>query len=125
MRTISFVKSKSSSCCHIVHWIPFLFPSVKEAKISTFTVLSVVAKVLNRILLTRLLKAVDEKQREQQAGFRKDRSCTDQIAALQIITKNCNKRLLMSVLDSTSTQHVNFFVFFTSSMWSISTKCVL
>jgi hypothetical protein len=45
----------------------------------------VVAKVLNRILLTRLLKAVDEKQREQQAGFRKDRSCTDQIAALQII----------------------------------------
>jgi hypothetical protein len=22
------VKSKSSSCCHIVHWIPFLFPSV-------------------------------------------------------------------------------------------------
>jgi hypothetical protein len=41
--------------------------------------------VLNIILLTRLLKAVDEKLREQQAGFRKDRSCTDQIAALRII----------------------------------------
>jgi hypothetical protein len=38
--------------------------------------LSVVAKVLNRILLTRLLKAVDEKLREQ-AGVRKDRSFTD------------------------------------------------
>jgi hypothetical protein len=34
----------------------------------------VVAKVLNRILLTRLLKAVDEKLREQQTGFRKDRA---------------------------------------------------
>ena len=42
-------------------------------------------KVLNIILLTRLLKAVDEKLREQQAGFRKDRSCTEQIAALRII----------------------------------------
>ena len=31
--------------------------------------LSVVAKVLNIIRLTRLLKAVDEKLREQQAGF--------------------------------------------------------
>jgi hypothetical protein len=35
--------------------------------------MSVVAKVLNRILLSRLLKAVDEKLREHQAGFRKDR----------------------------------------------------
>ena len=45
------------------------------------------SKVLNRILLTRLLKDVDEKLREQQAGFRKDRSCTDQIDALRIIIK--------------------------------------
>ena len=37
------------------------------------TLLSVDAKVINRILLTRLLKAVDEKLREQRAGFRKDR----------------------------------------------------
>ena len=45
------------------------------------------AKVLNRILPTRLLKAVDEKLTEQQAGFGKDRACTDQIAALRIIIK--------------------------------------
>jgi hypothetical protein len=44
-------------------------------------------KVINRILLTRLLKAVDEKLTEQQAGFGKDRACTDQIAALRIIIK--------------------------------------
>ena len=75
-----------------------LTSSSKEAKISTFTVLSVVAKVLNRILLTRLLKAVDEKQREQQAGFRKDRSCTDQIAALQIIIEQSVEHLLISQL---------------------------
>jgi hypothetical protein len=33
------------------------------------------------------LKAVDEKLTEQQAGFGKDRACTDQIAALRIIIK--------------------------------------
>jgi hypothetical protein len=60
--------------------------NLKECKsYRGITLLSVVAKVLNIILLTRLLKAVDEKLREQQAGFRKDRSCTDQIAALRII----------------------------------------
>jgi hypothetical protein len=42
-------------------------------------------KVLSRILLTRLSKAVDEKLREQKSGFITDRSCTDQITALQII----------------------------------------
>jgi hypothetical protein len=60
--------------------------NLKECKnYRGIALLSVVVKVLNRILLTRLLKAVDEKLREQQAGFRKDRSCTDQIVALRII----------------------------------------
>ena len=64
--------------------------------------LSVVVKVLNRILLTRLLKAVDEKLREQQAGFRKDRSCTDQIAALRIIIEQSldwNTSLFLNFVD--------------------------
>ena len=47
--------------------------------------LSVVAKLLSRILLTRLSKAVDGKLREQKSGFITDRSCTDQITALRII----------------------------------------
>ena len=52
--------------------------NLKECKhYRGIALLSVVAEVLNRILLTRLLKAVDEKLREEQAGFRKDRSCTD------------------------------------------------
>jgi len=64
--------------------------------------LSVVAKVLKRIFLTRLLKAVDEKLREQQTGFRKDRSCTDQIAALRIIIEQSlewNTSLFLNCVD--------------------------
>jgi hypothetical protein len=48
--------------------------NLKECKdYRGIALLSVVAKVLNRILLSRLLTAVDEKLRDQQAGFRKDR----------------------------------------------------
>ena len=64
--------------------------------------LSVGAKVLKRIFPTRLLKAVDEKLREQQAGFRKDRSCTDQIAALRIIIEQSlewNTFLFLNFVD--------------------------
>lgn len=47
--------------------------------------LSTAGKVLNRIILERLKVEVDERLREEQAGFRKDRSCADQIATLRII----------------------------------------
>ena len=49
--------------------------------------LSVPGKVLNRVILDRLKTGVDAKLRDHQAGFRKDRSCTDQIATLQIIVE--------------------------------------
>jgi len=49
--------------------------------------LSVPGKVLNRILLDRIKDAVDPKLRDQQAGFRRNRSCADQIASLRIIIK--------------------------------------
>ena len=64
--------------------------------------LSVVANVLKRIFLTRLSKVVDEKLREQQTGFRKDRSCTDKIAALQIIIERSlewNTSLFLNCVD--------------------------
>ena len=44
-------------------------------------------KVLNRVILDRLKTGVDAKLRDHQAGFRKDRSCTDQIATLRIIVE--------------------------------------
>ena len=47
------------------------------------TLLSVPGKVLNRIILERMKGKVDQTLREQQAGFRQDRSCTDQIATLE------------------------------------------
>ncbi len=42
-------------------------------------------EVLNRIMLERMKKAVDLKLRDNQAGFRQNRSCADQIATLRII----------------------------------------
>lgn len=47
--------------------------------------LSVAGSVLNRILLERMNKAVDPKLHDQQAGFRSNRSCAEQIASLRII----------------------------------------
>ena len=47
--------------------------------------LSTAGKVLNRIILERLKVEVDKRLREEQAEFRKDRSCADQIATLRII----------------------------------------
>ena len=47
--------------------------------------LSVPSKILTRIILERLKRALDKTLREEQAGFRQDRSCTDHIATLRII----------------------------------------
>ena len=49
--------------------------------------LSVPGKVLNRVILERMKEAVDIKLRDEQAGFRRNRSCTDQIATLRIIVE--------------------------------------
>ena len=44
--------------------------------------LSTPGKVLNRILLERMKTAVDNRLRDQQAGFQQDRSCMDHIGTL-------------------------------------------
>ena len=49
--------------------------------------LSVPGKFLNRVILDRLKTGIDVKLRDHQAGFCKDRSCTDQIATLRIIVE--------------------------------------
>ena len=49
------------------------------------SLLSVPSKIFNRVILNRIKDAVDPKLRENQAGFRKNRSCKDQIATLRII----------------------------------------
>nr|KAG5692145.1 hypothetical protein BaRGS_020693 [Batillaria attramentaria] len=64
------------------------------------TLLSIPGKVFNQVLLNRVKDAVDPHLRDQQAGFRKDRSCTDQIATLRII--------LEQSLEWNSPLYVNF-----------------
>ena len=49
--------------------------------------LSTPGKVLNRVILERMKEAVDPKLRDQQAGFRRNRSCANQIASLRIIVE--------------------------------------
>ncbi|VDP85680.1 unnamed protein product, partial [Schistosoma mattheei] len=64
------------------------------------TLLSVPGKVFNRVLLNRMKDAVDAPLRGQQAGFRKDQSCTDQIATLRIIVEQS--------IEWNSTLYINF-----------------
>nr|KAG5688202.1 hypothetical protein BaRGS_027797 [Batillaria attramentaria] len=64
--------------------------------------LSVPGKVLNRILLERMREAVDPMLRDQQAGFRRNRSCADQIASLRIIVEQSlewNSPLFINFID--------------------------
>ena len=64
--------------------------------------LSVPGKVFNRILLERMKEAVDPKLRDQQAGFRRNRSCADQIASLRIIVEQSlewNSSLYINFID--------------------------
>ena len=49
--------------------------------------LSIPSKVLTRVILNRMKVAVNKALRYEQAGFRKDRSCIDQIATLMIIVE--------------------------------------
>ena len=51
------------------------------------TLLSIPSKVLTRVLLDRMKDAIDQELRDEQAGFRKERSCTDQIATLRVIVE--------------------------------------
>ena len=64
------------------------------------SLLSVPGKIFNRVILNRLKNAVDPKLRDNQAGFRRGRSCTDQIATLRII--------LEQSLEWRSPLYVNF-----------------
>ncbi|VDP36141.1 unnamed protein product [Schistosoma margrebowiei] len=66
------------------------------------TFLSIPGKVFNRVLLNRMKDCVDAQLRDQQAGFRKDRSCTDQIATLRIIVEQSiewNSSLYINFID--------------------------
>ena len=66
------------------------------------TLLSVPGKVFNRVLLERMKATIDAQLRDEQAGFRQNRSCTDQIATLRIIVEQSlewNSPLYINFID--------------------------
>ena len=66
------------------------------------TLLDVSGKVFNRAFLNRMKDEIDTKIRDQQADFRKDRSCVDQIATPRIIIEqSCewNSPLFINFVD--------------------------
>ena len=65
--------------------------------------LSMPGKVLNRVLLERMKDAVDLTLRDNQAGFRKNRSCADQIASL--------RKIIEQSLEWNSPLYINFIDF--------------
>ena len=65
--------------------------------------LTVASKVFFRVILERIKIAQDEKLREEQAGFRAGRSCTDEIATLGIIVEQS--------IEWQSSLYINFIDF--------------
>ena len=66
------------------------------------TLLSTVCKVMGRIILGRMQEAVDSKIRREQAGFRRNRGCRDQIFVLRNIIEQCyewNACLYLTFVD--------------------------
>ena len=55
------------------------------------TLLSIPSKILAKIIINRISTATDEYLREEQAGFRKGRGCTDQIFVLRNIIEQCTE----------------------------------
>ena len=64
--------------------------------------LSTPGKILNSVLLKGMKEAVYPKLRDQQAGFRRNRSCADQVASLSIILEQSlewNSPLYINFID--------------------------
>jgi len=53
------------------------------------TLMAVAAKVLGRIIITRIRAGIDNKLRQEQAGFRKGRGTTEQRFILRNIVEQC------------------------------------
>ena len=82
------------------------------------TLISVPSKVFCRIILNRIEEEIDKKLREEQAGFRKNRGCIDQILAL--------RNIIEQSAEFNEDLHINFVDFkkafdslHRSSVWKI------
>ena len=60
------------------------------------SLMSVTAKVYNKAILHRIRRAVDNKLRQNQGGFRRGRSCTEQVHILRrVIEAALDKNLIL------------------------------
>ena len=88
--------------------------NLKESKNHRGIMLLLVpGKVLNRIILDSLTTTLDAELRDQQAGFRTDRSCTDHIATLRIIIEQ--------TLEWSSSLSISFVEFQKTYYMTVST----
>ena len=55
------------------------------------TLLSIPSTILEKIIIRPISEAVDQQLRQEQAGFRKGRGCTDQIFTLRNIIEQCTE----------------------------------
>lgn len=55
------------------------------------TLLSVPSKIFSRAIIQRIQNGIDDKLREEQAGFRRGRSTTEQLFTLRNILEQCNE----------------------------------
>ena len=67
------------------------------------TLLSVPSKILAKIIIQRISDAVDAGIRKEQAGFRKERGCTDQSFTLCNIIEQCTEWQRQLTLGKPST----------------------
>ena len=66
------------------------------------TLLSVPSKIFCKVIIQRIIQAVDDLLRNEQSGFRKGRGCTDNIFTLRNILKQCsdwNRELYVNFID--------------------------
>ncbi|KAL5010020.1 hypothetical protein ScPMuIL_012325 [Solemya velum] len=66
------------------------------------TLLSIPSKAFSKIIIDRIRTAVDKQLRQEQAGFRKGKSCCDQIFVLRNITEQCTewqRQLIINFID--------------------------
>ena len=82
------------------------------------TLLSIPSKAFSRILIDRIKTAVDKRLRKEQAGFRKGKSCCDQIFVLRNIIEQCTewqRQLIINFIDFEKA----FDSIYRESLWKI------
>ena len=83
--------------------------------------MSIPSKILAKIIITRIIDAVDQNLRREQAGFRKGKGCTDQIFALRNIIEQCTewqRKLYINFVDFEKA----FDSIYRDSLWKILRK---